>query len=133
VVTKKLLVAYVSKHGSTREVAEAIAETLEKAAHEVELRRAADIEDPTPYDGVVLGGSLYFGRWHDDAVRFLSKHRRKLSELPLAVFALGQAGWGCATGNPQSMRGDAAQSPRIRPDGSEASLAETPRNRSRHS
>jgi menaquinone-dependent protoporphyrinogen oxidase len=89
VVTVKLLVAYGSKHGSTREVAEAIAETLEKAAHEVELHRAADIEDLTPYDGVVLGGSLYFGRWHNDAVGFLSKHRRKLSVLPLAVFALG--------------------------------------------
>jgi menaquinone-dependent protoporphyrinogen oxidase len=89
VVTVKLLVAYGSKHGSTREVAEAIAETLEKAAHEVELRRAADIEDLTPYDGVVLGGSLYFGRWHEDAVRFLSKHRRELSDLPVAVFALG--------------------------------------------
>jgi menaquinone-dependent protoporphyrinogen oxidase len=73
VVTVKLLVAYGSKHGSTREVAEAIAGTLEKAAHEVVLRRAADIEDLTPYDGVVLGGSLYLGRWHSDAARFLSK------------------------------------------------------------
>ena len=41
-------------------------------------------------------------------------------------------GW-LTTENPQFMRGDAAQTSRIRPDGSEASLTETPRNRSRHS
>jgi menaquinone-dependent protoporphyrinogen oxidase len=84
-----MLVAYGSKHGSTERVAEAITENLKHAGHDVELRRAADVEDLTRYDGVVLGGSLYFGRWHRDAVRFLSKHRRELSELPVTVFALG--------------------------------------------
>jgi menaquinone-dependent protoporphyrinogen oxidase len=84
-----MLVAYGSKHGSTEKVAEAITENLKHAGRDVELRRAADVEDLTRYDGVVLGGSLYFGRWHRDAVRFLSKHRRELSELPVTVFALG--------------------------------------------
>ena len=84
-----MLVAYGSKHGSTERVAEAITENLKHAGRDVELRRAADVEDLTRYDGVVLGGSLYFGRWHRDAVRFLSKHRRELSELPVTVFALG--------------------------------------------
>jgi menaquinone-dependent protoporphyrinogen oxidase len=84
-----MLVAYGSKHGSTEKVAEAITEDLKHAGRDVELRRAADVEDLTRYDGVVLGGSLYFGRWHRDAVRFLSKHRRELSELPVTVFALG--------------------------------------------
>jgi menaquinone-dependent protoporphyrinogen oxidase len=83
------LVAYGSKRGSTREVAEALAKKLAEGEREVELRRAAEVEDLTPYDGVILGGSLYFGHWHEDAVRFLAKHRRELSELPVAVFALG--------------------------------------------
>jgi menaquinone-dependent protoporphyrinogen oxidase len=84
-----LLVVYGSKHGSTQEVAAAIAKRLTQAGRDVELRRARDVDDLTPYDGVVLGGSLYFGRWHKDAVRFLSKHRRELSERPVEVFALG--------------------------------------------
>ena len=84
-----MLVAYGSKHGSTERVAEAITENLKHAGRDVELRCAADVEGLTRYDGVVLGGSLYFGRWHRDAVRFLSKHRRELSELPVTVFALG--------------------------------------------
>jgi menaquinone-dependent protoporphyrinogen oxidase len=84
-----LLVAYGSKRGSTREVAEALAKKLRMSEREVELRPAADVDDLTPYDGVVLGGSLYFGRWHEDAVRFLSKHRRELAERRVAIFALG--------------------------------------------
>jgi menaquinone-dependent protoporphyrinogen oxidase len=84
-----LLIAYGSKRGSTREVAEALAKKLAEGEREVELRRAADVDDLAPYDGVILGGSLYFGRLHGDAVRFLAKHRRTLSELPVAVFALG--------------------------------------------
>jgi menaquinone-dependent protoporphyrinogen oxidase len=85
----RLLVAYGSKRGSTQEVAETIADTMKSAGREVELRRAAEIEDLTPYEGVVLGGSLYFGRWHEDAARFMSKHRWELSKMPVAVFALG--------------------------------------------
>jgi menaquinone-dependent protoporphyrinogen oxidase len=84
-----VLVAYGSKRGSTKEVAEAIAEKLNHVGRKVEVRRAADVEDLTPYDSVVLGGSLYFGRWHADAVCFLSKHRRELSYRPVAVFAFG--------------------------------------------
>jgi menaquinone-dependent protoporphyrinogen oxidase len=84
-----LLVAYGSKHGSTQEVAEAVAERLRAGGREFELRRAADVDDLTPYDGVVLGGSLYVGRWHEDARRFLSSYCDELSALPLAVFALG--------------------------------------------
>jgi menaquinone-dependent protoporphyrinogen oxidase len=89
VVTLPLLVAHGSKHGSTQEVAEAIAQRLRKKGLEVELRRAAEVEELTPYDGVVLGGALYFGRWHQDAARFLAKHRRELAAQPPAVFALG--------------------------------------------
>jgi menaquinone-dependent protoporphyrinogen oxidase len=88
-VTVSLLVAYGSKHGSTQEVAEAIARRLRKSGLEVELRSAADVADLTPYDGVVLGGALYFGHWHQDAARFLAKHRRELAAQPLAIFALG--------------------------------------------
>ena len=84
-----LLVAYGSKRGSTKEVAEALAERLGTGDRKVELRPAADVDDLSPYDGVVLGGSLYFGRWHEDSVRFLSEHRRELAERPVAIFAIG--------------------------------------------
>jgi menaquinone-dependent protoporphyrinogen oxidase len=54
-----------------------------------DVRRAAEVEDLAFYDGVVLGGSLYFGRWHDDTRAFLNRFRTALADRPLAVFALG--------------------------------------------
>ena len=84
-----LLIAHASKHGSTQEVAEEIARRLRMARLEVELRPATDVEDVTPYEGVVLGGALYFGRWHQDAARFLAKHGHELAKRPSGIFALG--------------------------------------------
>jgi menaquinone-dependent protoporphyrinogen oxidase len=84
-----LLVAYASKRGSTKEVAEALAERLRKDGRVVEVRRAADVDDLAPYRGVVLGGSFYFGRWHEDAARFLKRHRRELSKRLVWAFGLG--------------------------------------------
>jgi menaquinone-dependent protoporphyrinogen oxidase len=78
-----------SRHGSTQEVADAIGRRLRKSGLEVELRCAAEVEDLTPYDGVVIRGALYFGRWHEDVTRLMAKHRRELAERPAAVFALG--------------------------------------------
>ena len=85
----RILVAYASKNGSTEAVARAIAAQLRDADHEVDVRDATLAMDIDPYDAVILGGSLYMGRWHADARRFLQRHRTALKERTLAVFALG--------------------------------------------
>jgi menaquinone-dependent protoporphyrinogen oxidase len=89
VVTVPLLIAYGSKHGSTQEVAEAIARRLRMAGLEVDLRPAAEVGDVTSYKGVVLGGALYFGCWHPDAARFFAEHGHEFAERPPAIFAVG--------------------------------------------
>jgi len=76
-----VLVAYATKHGSTREVAEVVAEELH-----AELRELGEVDDLDGYRVVVIGAPLYMGRWHSDARRFLKRHG---AELPFAVFALG--------------------------------------------
>jgi menaquinone-dependent protoporphyrinogen oxidase len=88
-MTKPLLVTYATKHGSTHEVAEAIAQRLRVLGHRVEVRPAHDVVSLSEYEGVVLGGSLYAGRWHRDARRFLARHRDELAAMPLAVYAMG--------------------------------------------
>ena len=85
----KILLAYASKHGSTREVAEAIAETLREHSLAVDLRAAGEVKAVSDYAAVVLGGALYTGRWHPDARRFLNRHSRALAARPVAVFAMG--------------------------------------------
>ena len=77
----RTLVAYGSKHGSTKEVATAIAADLRAAGHDVDLLSAgaAAVAGPDGYDSVVVGGSLYMGRWHADACRFVRRHHDALS------------------------------------------------------
>ena len=85
----RVLVAYATKHGSTREVAEAIAARLRENGLDADLRRAADVEAVDDYASVVVGGSIYMGRWYGDARALLKQHKEALSKTPLFVFALG--------------------------------------------
>ena len=84
-----ILVAYATKHGSTREVADAISETLGERGLEVDTFPAAHVADVSNYGGVVIGGAIYMGRLHPDAVRFLEQHRGALAMVPVAVFGMG--------------------------------------------
>jgi menaquinone-dependent protoporphyrinogen oxidase len=84
-----ILVAYGTKHGSTRDVANAVGETLQELGLDVDTRPAARVDDLSAYAGVVLGGAIYMGRWHPDAVAFLEQHRHTLATIPLAVFGMG--------------------------------------------
>jgi menaquinone-dependent protoporphyrinogen oxidase len=84
-----VLVAYASKHGTTREVAEFVASMLELRGLTVEVEEAARIGSIAHYDAVVVGGGLYMGKWHKDARRLLERHRRDLAHVRLAVFGMG--------------------------------------------
>jgi len=85
----RALVTYASKHGSTREVAERVAEVMRGAGVDAEVMPAAEVGHLRGYDTVVLGGALYTGRLHQDARRFLARHREALSVRTVAVFAMG--------------------------------------------
>jgi menaquinone-dependent protoporphyrinogen oxidase len=88
-MTGTILVAYASKYGSTREVAESIAATLRERMLRVDVRPAGEVDDLDGYSGVVLGGGIYVGRWHRDARGFAKHYEDELAHLPVAVFALG--------------------------------------------
>ena len=84
-----VLVAYASRRGATREVAEAICELLHERGVRAHLRGASEVRDLDGYGAVVLGGSLYLGHWHRGAHGFLRRHEDGLRGRRLAVFALG--------------------------------------------
>jgi len=86
---RSILVAYATKHGSTREVAETIAGVLRADGYDVVVRRASDVSSLDDVEAVVLGGALYTGRWHRDARRFLSRFRGELAARRLAIFGMG--------------------------------------------
>jgi menaquinone-dependent protoporphyrinogen oxidase len=80
-----VLVVVATRHGSTAEVAEAIAEELRGAGADVEVRPAPLGADPSGYDAVVVGGPMIMG-WHRDALRYLHANRDKLAAVPTAYF-----------------------------------------------
>jgi menaquinone-dependent protoporphyrinogen oxidase len=85
----RVLVAYATKYGSTKEVAEAITAALGEAGVSAELKPAAEVRDLSGYGAVVLGSPLYIGKMRKDASAFLETHQSALQAIPVAVFALG--------------------------------------------
>jgi menaquinone-dependent protoporphyrinogen oxidase len=88
-MSARILVAYGTKHGSTAAVARAVAETLQEHGLAVDTLPAGRADDLSPYSGVVIGGAIYMGRWHPDALGLLKRHRRALAAMPVAVFGMG--------------------------------------------
>lgn len=89
-MTTSILVTYATRHGSTAQVAGAVAGYLRAHVDEVGLMPARGVRGPVDgYALVVLGAPLYSGRWHRDAHRFLERHHRELAHVPVAVFGMG--------------------------------------------
>ena len=84
-----VLIVYASKHGSTQQVARRIGEKLRGLGLTTAVERADEVDDLTGFRAVLLGGSIYMGRWHQDARAFLRRHRSALEHVAFAVFALG--------------------------------------------
>lgn len=87
-----VLVSAASKHGATREIAEAIGETLMGAGLTVDVLDSEQIDSLEPYDAVVLGSAVYAGRWLEPARRLTERHHRQLRERPLWLFSSGPIG-----------------------------------------
>jgi menaquinone-dependent protoporphyrinogen oxidase len=88
-MSEAILVAYATRGGSTREVADAVAGTLRTQGFRVEVRPVESIDSILPYSAVVLGAPIYYGHWHKDMLRFLTQHTVALITRPVAIFALG--------------------------------------------
>jgi menaquinone-dependent protoporphyrinogen oxidase len=91
-MTMNVLVAYASKHGSTGEIAEAVASALRDSGLSADCVEAGSEGALDGYDAVVLGSAVYMKRWRGEARHFLRKHRKELAELPFWVFSSGPVG-----------------------------------------
>lgn len=91
-VSPRVLVAYASKHGSTAEIANVIADELREAGIEPDLREAADVQSVEDYDAVVIGSAVYMRRWRREAKRLLKREHKHLAERPFWIFSSGEIG-----------------------------------------
>lgn len=84
-----ILVAYASRYGATREIAEAIGRVLRERGNAVDVRAAGEITRLEGYRAVVLGSALYSGGWLEDAREFLESFQEELAALPVWLFSSG--------------------------------------------
>jgi menaquinone-dependent protoporphyrinogen oxidase len=89
-----VLVAYASKYGSTKEIAEKIGRVLTEAGFAVDVLAADRVADVGSYQAVVLGSAVYIGSWRRAAARFLKDNEKALAERPLWLFSSGPTGRG---------------------------------------
>lgn len=89
---RKALVAYGTKRGSTREIAEAIAKELKARGLETDCVEAKHVKSLKGYDTVVIGSGVYVNRWAKDARKLLARERKRLADRDLWVFSSGPCG-----------------------------------------
>jgi len=88
----KILVAYASRHGATRGIAERIGQTLQRSGLEVTLQPVQQAGAVEEYDAFVIGSAAYMNHWLDDATRFVQQHRSLLASRPVWLFSSGPVG-----------------------------------------
>jgi menaquinone-dependent protoporphyrinogen oxidase len=86
---KKILVAYATHAGSTREIAEFIGKVLTEKGMVAEVQEMKSVKSAKEYGGIVLGAPMYIFHILGDAHRFLKKYKKEIEKTPTAFFSLG--------------------------------------------
>lgn len=88
----KVAVVFASRHGGTREIAEAIAAELDATGLEAAILEADADLDVGTYEAVVLGSAIYAGRWLKSARHLLARRADQLVERSVWLFSSGPLG-----------------------------------------
>ena len=84
-----VLIAYASKYGSTREVAEKIGEVVREEGMNADVRDVKTVKKMDGYRAVILGGPVIMNKLRPAVVKLAEKHRKALQDIPVAYFTLG--------------------------------------------
>ena len=87
-MSDRVLVAYASRLGAAREVAETVGEVLAHHGVEADVRAVAAVDDLSGYTGVVIGAAVRKGALLPEALAFARDHREALENLPVACFVV---------------------------------------------
>ncbi len=90
---KSILIVYASRFGSTSEIVQEIADTIEKDENNFsitinDLRDKPKIDNLEDYDGIIVGSGVKYGRWTKESLNFLKQNRNiiKSHNILLGVF-----------------------------------------------
>jgi len=87
----RVLVTAASRHGSTREIAQVIADELTAMALNVEVKEPKDVDSIEQYDAVVIGSAIYVGQWLAEARDLVDNHAHELQGKKVWLFSSGLA------------------------------------------
>jgi len=87
-MSKKILVTYASRAGSTAGVAEAIGKTLSESGAQVDVLPMNEVKDLSPYQSVVAGSAIRGSKWLPEAMQFIQTHRGELAQKRFAEFTV---------------------------------------------
>lgn len=87
-----VLVAYASKYGATKGIAERIGAILTESGQDVRVAPVVEVSDPAAYDAFVIGSAAYRGGWMSEAAEFVRRHVDLLADSPVWLFSCGPLG-----------------------------------------
>jgi menaquinone-dependent protoporphyrinogen oxidase len=85
-MSKKILVTYARRAGSTVGVAEAIGKTLADDGAQMEALPMNAVKDLASYQAVVAGSAIRGSKWLPEAMQFIETHRAELTQKRFAEF-----------------------------------------------
>ena len=87
-----ITIAVASRHGSTHEIAEALADELRAAGHAVAVHQIDGATTLSAPDAVIIGSAIYMGDWLPEARRFVERVWLQLASVPTWLFSSGPLG-----------------------------------------
>lgn len=87
-MSKRVLVGYATRTGSTTGVAEAIGRTLGERGYAVDVKPLREKPSPAGYDAVVMGSAVNGGAWLPEAVSWVESNAGALKSVPVAAYCV---------------------------------------------
>src|SRR5262245_50340447 len=84
-----VLIAYGSRHGATKGIAEFIGEVLRADGVDAVVESADRVHGVADVDAFVVGSAIYMGSWLKEPIEFLERHRDFLATMPVWLFSSG--------------------------------------------
>jgi menaquinone-dependent protoporphyrinogen oxidase len=87
-MSKRVLIGYATRTGSTTGVAEAIGRTLGERGYAVDVKPLREKPSPGGYDAVVVGSAINGAAWLPEAIGWIESNASVLRDIPTAVFCV---------------------------------------------